>query len=183
MSILIQLFNVQDLRDLGPEKIRIIRDTIRSHFNPTIDTTVNTTLMDITRNVPEESPPSWVDIPMLARILERVREVIIQIGLSDTSALVEPGEIANLREPLYPQVFQPVFFNLLNDEQKRILEMAISCEVANVNYYEHLKKLRDIAYSTFRLLMNNISPRDPDTYYSPFNPDGPFSDIVRRYES
>jgi len=183
MSILIQLFNAQDLRDLGPEKIRIIRDTIRSHFNPKIDTTMNTTLMDITRNVPAESPPSWIDIPMLAGILQRVREVLGQIGLSDVSALVEPGEIANLQGPLYPQIFQPVFFNMLNDEQKRILEMAISCEVANINYYEHLKKVRELAYRTFRLLMNDISPRDPDTYYSPFNPEGPFSNIVKPYGS
>ena len=59
-----------------------------------------------------------------------------------------------------------------NEKEKEtlILEWAISCEVNNFEFYDLLRRARDVAYQKFEEWTEGQRPKGPDSVYSPFNP-------------
>jgi hypothetical protein len=91
MSILSQLFSPADLQRLDEPGLRTLRETIRAHFNPSLDTTRDTTVKN-----PERVTQGFIDA-----IRERARSASQQLGLNLS---VNTGEL-NLSLPLFRQLF------------------------------------------------------------------------------
>jgi hypothetical protein len=169
MSIIFQLFSAKDLKDLDESQLRILRETVNVYFNPYLDITLNTTLKHPARVTPE----------IIAAIWNRTREVVSQLRPGATLPADPPG--VNPSQPLFRQILtaQPLQSLNLTSRESDILEMAISCEVAHVNYYHHLQDVKDRVYETFDFLTGQ-RPQDPDTFYSPFNLNSPLNYLVNR---
>jgi hypothetical protein len=60
------------------------------------------------------------------------------------------------------------------EKEKTILEWALSCEVNNFEFYYPLWHAKNVAYDFF-LRKTGQEPKGPDSPYSPFNRDHPFS--------
>lgn len=167
MSIIFQLFSAKDLKDLDESQLRILRETVNVYFNPYLDITLNTTLKNPARVTPE----------IIAAIWSRTREVASQLRPGATLPTDPPG--FNPSQPLFPQILaeQPIQNLNLSPAERHILEMAISCEVAHVNYYHHLQDVKDRVYDTFDFLTGQ-RPQGPDTFYSPFNLQSPLNYLV-----
>ena len=169
MSIIFQLFSAQDLKTLDETQLRILRETVNVYFNPYLDITLNTTLKDPARVTPE----------IIAAIWNRTGEVIPQLRPGSTLPTTPPG--LDPSQPLFPQILaaQPLQSLNLTATERHVLEMAISCEVAHVNYYHHLQNVKERAYATFDFLTGQ-RPQDPDTFYSPFNLNSPLNFLMNR---
>jgi hypothetical protein len=171
MSIIFQLFSAEDLKSLDPTKLEALREVVRAHFNSRLDTTLNTKLNDSSRITPQ----------VIAGIWERARNVYQQLKNAPLSPT--PPSSLNLSQPLFPQFF-PLAGSNLTPYEREILEMAISCEITNFNYYDHLQTLKEFVYDKFDDLTatpgqsgTGQRPRGPDTFYSPFNPESPLNFI------
>jgi hypothetical protein len=83
----------------------------------------------------------------------------------------------DVSQPLYPQIFNAGDLANLTPQERQILEMAVSCEVSNFNFYDHLQTIKDLAYEAFEALTGQ-RPRGSDTMYSPFNLQSPAHFLV-----
>lgn len=166
MSIVFQLFNAADLNTLDDNALEQLKQTIWDafHTDKFLDRRKHTTLA--------VSPLFTQDLQNKFRrhITTRAQEVFKQ--LTDETLIVSPDHL-NLLQPLYPQILSQEAREKLNTPLKReIFEMAISCEVTHVNGYMHLLAVKEEADKKFRDLRGGVSPaHNPDTLYSPLNPD------------
>ena len=159
MSIVSQLFCAADLKQLDENQLRTLRDTVKAHFNPTLDITLNT----IVKN------PARMTSAVIRKIQDQARQVFVDLKARQPSPF---PDALNLALPLFPQLFAPVDLQDFTAREREIMEIAISCEVANFNFYDHLQTVKERAYETFILLTGN-GPAGPNTYYSPFNLNSP----------
>jgi hypothetical protein len=103
------------------------------------------------------------------QIQNRAYEVFRQLKGRDP----RPGQPAQSK-PILLQLFSEQELQTLDPKEFDILEMAISCEVANA--YESLEAIKALAHNKFRELTQQqavttgLRPNDPDSSYSPFNP-------------
>jgi hypothetical protein len=163
MSILSQLFSPADLQRLSEPKLRILRATIRGLFNPSLDTTRNSTV-----NNPARVTQGFID-----DIVERARSACQQLGL-DLNINSGPFDFS---KPLFRQLFSDTDLANVSPLQQEIIETTISCEVINFNFYDHLQTIREVAYEAYVNLANR-TPDGPDTFYSPFNETSPLHNIL-----
>jgi hypothetical protein len=163
MSILSQLFSPADLQRLDESKLAILRATIRGLFNPSLDTTRNTTVNNRDR----------VTQPFIDAILERARNACQQLGL-DLPINTGPFEFSR---PLFLQLFNAENLDTIPPFKREILETTISCEVINFNFYDHLLTIQEVAYETYSILTGQ-GPGGPTTFYSPFNLNSPMHSIL-----
>ena len=63
--------------------------------------------------------------------------------------------------------------NRVGDHGRRILESALTCELANLKTYEALKDVKQQAEAEFIRLTGGQRPKGPDLIYSPFYPRHP----------
>lgn len=168
MSIIFQLFRADYLSQLDATALDVLKQAVTRHFRADefVDTTRNTIL-----------ETALVDLGLveqaIAHIQNRAREVFRQLQPQSPPPTVLPGPF-NLTQPLFPQLFSTGDLNRLPSHQRDILEMAISCEVTHFNGYVYLLTIKERADS---LVMGSRPgmprPTNPDTVYSPFNPDSP----------
>jgi hypothetical protein len=196
MTVIFQLFCVDDLKKLGEdgrqELLRIVRRHLPAPPAPprgsaasrrtreapklTLEASKNTRL-----HFGEETPSQ-----LLKAIEKRYDEVSEQLK----SPLPEgPSDPSNLdpKRDLLPQLTtpRPKLGNLSQAAEKEIVEWAISCEVNNYNFYYPLLEIKEEAYRMFERRTTQ-RPKGPDSLYSPFNPLHPlyylFSDLQLKPE-
>jgi hypothetical protein len=187
MTVIFQLFCVEDLKRLGEDGRQELRTIIRKHLPAppapprgstasrrpretsklTLEASRNTRL-----HFGEETPPQ-----ILKAIEKRYDEVSEQLK----SPLPEgPADASNLdpKRDLLPQLTNPPpkLGSLNPAAEKEIVEWAISCEVNNYNFYYPLLEIKEEAYAMFERRTNQ-RPKGPDSLYSPFNPLHPLYDL------
>jgi hypothetical protein len=163
MSILSQLFSPADLQRLDEAGLRTVRETIRAHFIPSLDTTRDTTVKH-----PGRMTQGFIDV-----IRGRAQSASQQLGLTLT---INTGPF-NPRLPLFRQLFSEAELANITTLQREILETAISCEVINFNFYNHLQIIKEFAYEAY-VTLTGQTPAGPNTFYSPFNLNSPLGTII-----
>ena len=187
MTVIFQLFCVEDLKRLGEDGRQELLEIIRTHLPAppapprgsaasrrsreapklTLDASNNTRL-----HSGEEMPGQ-----LLKAIEKRYDEVSEQLK----SPLPEgPSDPSNLdpKRALLPQLTasRPKLGSLSQAAEKEIVEWAISCEVNNYNFYYPLLEIKEEAFAMFQRRTQQ-RPKGPDSPYSPFNPLHPLYDL------
>lgn len=179
MTVIFQLFCVDDLKQLGEEGrddlLRIIRESLQGDEprpagapGPFTLGVTNTSQL----NYGDHTPPA-----VLEAIQKRFDEVSQQLQAPSPEAAAAPPHLDAARE-LYRQLLghRTERSGVNEPEEDRILEWAISCEVNNYNFYYALLEIKQKAYRMFQRRTGQ-RPKGPDTLYSPFNPQHPLYDL------
>jgi hypothetical protein len=184
MTMIFQLFCVDDLKELGTEGreelLRIVRGILQptdhhGHQDPA--QLVLSVSNDSQLGYGDEAPPQILDA-----LQQRFDDVSQQLYAPLPSA-------ASSVPPLDParELFQQFMSHsngrrgIPEHDADRILEWAVSCEVNNYNFYYTMIELKQKTYQMFQRRTGQ-RPKGPDSLYSPFNPLHPlyelFSSIV-----
>jgi hypothetical protein len=186
MSVIFQLFCAEDLKKLTHDQLVCLREKIKE----TLEDLKGPDNMPLLRRSPlalslRVSDKFEPDSNMPQQIKEQV----------DTALNKRFDEVSH--QLMSPQLNQPPpTFNIddrinqrktLSDEDKMILEWAIACEVNNFEFYYPLLQAKEAAYAYFKEATTSptapkgLSPRGPDSLYSPFNPRHPLSSLSLFY--
>jgi hypothetical protein len=193
MTVIFQLFCVDDLKELGPDGPERLREFLRPLLAPyrpkgasgVVDPNEparfileasNSTLLTSADKTPPE---------ILEAIQKRSEEVSQQL-ISPSPGDPSGRTTLNPSQELFPQVSTPSSGQQASAEQKEqnektILRWAISCEVNNFNLYYPLLQLKNEAYKWF-LKETGKRPKGPDSPYSPFNPLHPLYNLFYNLE-
>jgi len=165
MTVIFQLFCVEDLQRLSEAQLTILRDTITDALNLKTNPPGRTAdgapalpleVIDHTE-LPASAPPEIRDA-----LKKRFEEVSQQLK-------APPRDLS----PFDFEALKRRHFNERNTEERNketeILQWAISCEVNNFKFYDQLLRAREKAYQKFYELTQQ-RPKGPDSPYSPFNP-------------
>jgi hypothetical protein len=193
MTVIFQLFCVDDLKELGPNGLERLREFLRTRLDPyrpkgasgtpdpskparfTLEASNKTSLASA-----EKTPPQ-----ILEAIRKRSEEVSQQLmspppGNPSGRPKLDPSQ------ELFPQISpQPSTEKNAAAEKERnentILQWAISCEVNNFNLYYPLLQVKNEAYRWF-FEQTRKRPKGPDSIYSPFNPLHPLYNLFYNLE-
>jgi hypothetical protein len=186
MTVIFQLFCVDDLRRLKKEGRDELLKIIHKHLPPqqpasrksassrkseeapklTLDVS-NKTLLHSGKDTPPE---------VVARIRKRNEEVSEQLKSPLPEGPSDAPEL-NLSRELLPQLLAPPKRGPLSaTEEEQIRQWAISCEVNHYNFYYPLLKIKEEAYEMFRQRTKQ-RPQGSDSPYSLFNPHHPLYDL------
>jgi hypothetical protein len=187
MSIIFQMFRADDLNTLTPQQLDEFRDIIRSTLADVENPALDKTLRDFLREDLEpaqralqasiQALPEPDQEPITREVTDvlrkRARDVFHQ--LTSRPPNEQPAGLLDLSQPLLPQLLSREDHNWLEHTSPayRLLRMAISCEVTNFNFYNALRSVKGTANDAFRYRAGGQYPKDPDSQYSPFNPDNP----------
>jgi hypothetical protein len=193
MTVIFQLFCVDDLKELGPdgpERLREFLKPLLAPYRPEgasgaanpneparfILEASNSTLLSSA----DKTPPG-----ILKAIQKRSEEVSQQLMSSSPGDASGRSTLDPLQE-LFPQVSAQPSEQQASVEKKKqndntILQWAISCEVNNFNLYYPLLQVKNEAYKWF-LKETGKRPKGPDSAYSPFNPLHPLYNLFYNLE-
>jgi hypothetical protein len=181
MTVIFQLFCVDDLKELGPDGPDRLREFLRPLLDPyrpkgasgaantseparfTLEASNETVLKSA-----DKTPPEILEA--IQKRSEEVSQQLISPSPGDPSGRpkLDPSQA------LFPQVsaqpsMQPASAAKKKQNEETILQWAISCEVNNFNLYYPLLQIKKEAYKWF-LMETGKRPKGPDSPYSPFNP-------------
>ncbi len=178
MTVIFQLFCVDDLKELGDngreEVLRLIRSTLEEehgahHGPPPLTLSVSN---DTQLGYGDDAPA-----PILDALQKRFDDVSQQLRAPLPSAAASVPPLDPSRETL-PQLLSHSTgrSGVAPHDVDRILEWALSCEVNNYNFYYTLLEVKQ---KTYRLCQQRTGqrPKGPDSLYSPFNPLHPLYDL------
>ena len=193
MTVIFQLFCVDDLKQLGPDGPERLGEFLRPLLDPyrpegasgaanpseparfTLEASNKTLLKSADKTPPE----------ILEAIQKRSEEVSHQL-ISPSPG--DPSDRPRLdpSQELFPQVsaqssIQPASAAKKKENEETILQWAISCEVNNFNLYYPLWQIKNEAYRWF-LEKTGKRPKGPDSPYSPFNPLHPLYNLFYNLE-
>jgi hypothetical protein len=200
MSVIFQLFHAEDLKQLTPEQLEALKQTIRQAVKDSQDTLLNASLAvsnlihrrHMQKLLPEYasptlgSPPSRVNISRwsstevqqgaLNRLMERVREVFHQLtGAWPSGPSSPPSSPTLLPEELLNQLLSQADLDTLTATAgptgHKILAWALTCELANFNTYDAFERVRQRAEETFIRFMKEQGKGEQ----RPKGPDTPYS--------
>jgi hypothetical protein len=196
MTVIFQLFCVDDLKALGPDGPERLREFLGPLLDPyrpnrpgrasgaanpsnparfTLEASNETLLASADKTPPE----------ILEAIRKRSEEVSQQL-LSPSPGDPSDRPTLNPSQALFPQIAaqpstQPASAAKKKQNEETILQWAISCEVNNFNLYYPLLQIKDKAYKWF-LDKTGKRPKGPDSPYSPFNPHHPLYNLFYNLE-
>jgi hypothetical protein len=102
---------------------------------------------------------------------KRVKEVFLQLtGSQPTGSSVLPAVGIPTIDDLLDRADLTALENRLGGHGRRILESALTCELANFKTFEALKAIKQQADAEFTRLTGGQRPKGPDLIYSPFHP-------------
>jgi hypothetical protein len=165
MTVIFQLFCAEDLQRLSLEQLTKLRDTLATTLglkpNPPCRTAEGCAALPLRAsdnlNLPSDAPAD-----VIVALKQRFDEVSQQLKSPPADS-----------SPFNFDAFKKRHFNELDSDEKAkettILEWAVSCEVNNFNFYDHLRRARDKAYQMFEEWTGGQRPKGPDSVYSPFN--------------
>jgi hypothetical protein len=193
MTVIFQLFCVDDLKELGPDGperlLEFLRPLLAPHkptgasgaANPSeparfILEASNSTVLKSA----DQTPPEVLEA--IRRRSEEVSQQLISPSPGDPSGRpkLDPSQ------ELFPQVsaqpsIQSASAAKKKENEETILRWAISCEVNNFNLYYPLWQIKNQAYKWF-LENTGKRPKGPDSPYSPFNPHHPLYNLYYNLE-
>lgn len=190
MTVIFQLFCVEDLELLGDEGCNELHKFIKGaindyrnkyarngtenpfalstadqHISPKPTGSEHRSVADSPKNVPLNMPE------MLQNRLDRVSQqldAIITRDPPDTRSLKQPHD-ADLIDQLITQRNNR---RLSKDGKKQIVRWALGCEINYFNFYHPLLFIKQKAYRWFEGKTDQ-RPKGPDSRYSPFHPEHP----------
>jgi hypothetical protein len=185
-----QLFNAEDLKALTEQQLEELVSAIRNANRTSPDPFLRiaaasdlSTHWEDTRRDLLQTPPAIpvINITELTHALrDRARQVFEQLlGRF-------PDQPQGPLDPKQPDILsQLIDQNALSDlaaparsKEKRIFEIAISCELSYFNSYSFLRPIKADAYQRFSADISPIAapgqvPKGPDSPYSPYRRDHP----------
>jgi hypothetical protein len=199
MSIMFQLFSAEDLKKLASWQYEKLRNVVVGAVENSRDTSLKAAQTIATRiqtkhlpphrapapvTPPTQGPANTVEIknqdidyiPDSAKVVlqNRIKEVFQQLtGSQPTGASVLPAAGIPTIDDLLDRTDLTILENRLGDHGRRILESALTCELANFKTLEALKEIKQQADAEFIRLTGGQRPKGPDLLYSPFHPLSP----------
>jgi hypothetical protein len=187
MTVIFQLFCVDDLKRLKKEGRDELLEIIHKHLPPqqaasrkSASSRKSGEAPKLTLEVSNETRlRSGKDTPpqVVARIRKRNEEVSEQLKSPMPEGPSDAPEL-DLSKELLPQFLDSrlKLGSLSAKEEEQIRQWALSCEVNHYNFYYPLLKIKEEAYTMFRQRTKQ-RPQGPDSPYSLFNPHHPLYDL------
>ena len=166
MTVIFQLFCAEDLQRLSLEQLAELKTTVADALglipNPPSQTAEGSLVLPLGAS-DKLALPSDAPAEITVALKQRFDEVSKQLKSppADASAFdFNAFKRRHFNEPAS------------NEKAKEtlILEWAVSCEVNNFEFYDLLRRARDVAYKKFEEWTEGQRPKGPDSVYSPFNP-------------
>jgi hypothetical protein len=174
MTVIFQLFRVDDLKMLGQDGRGLLRDIIQRvlevepYKKPDKPPEVCLEASNNTKLKSDDNTPQQV----LEALQRRIATVTEQLQAPLSSS---PSGSPRL-DPSQPIVAAPTPRDLTPQQEAEIRQWAISCEVNNFNFYYTLLLIKEIAYTMFSEKTGK-RPRGPDSPYSPLNERHPLYEL------
>ncbi|MGE3537905.1 MAG: hypothetical protein AB7N91_10790 [Candidatus Tectimicrobiota bacterium] len=188
MTVIFQLFCVEDLKLLGEQGRQNLLTLIRQHLQPAAPPgseprarptppqspfvlgVTNTT----TVHWPPQPPATEPEIPpeILTSLRQRFDQILQQLETPMTREPAGTAPTDPTKELLDEFKRQDLARDLSDSAREQILRWALSCEVNHVNFYATLWQIKKAAYELFQEHTGQ-RPQGPDSLYSPFNPAHP----------
>jgi hypothetical protein len=188
MTVIFQLFCVDDLKHLLPDKLEAFQEAVRNAVQrhplraPGVQDDVDPQIRP-RRGAPTDPSPN--PPPQISDALtQRMNEVSQQLK---SPAVPSPsGPLALYQAPApfnFAQLAAQHFGQQTPDEEqeRKILQWAISCEVNNYKFYYPLLRIRDEVYDWF-FEATGQWPKGPDSRYSPFHPQHPLYNLLQQLQ-
>jgi len=187
MTVIFQLFCVDDLKRLGEEGRRELLRLVQTRLpaspaHPRGSATSSTTreapklTLEASNNTRLHSGAETPD-QFLKTIEKRYDQVTEQLQSPLPQGPSDPSHLDPKRALLSQlTATRPKLGSLNQTAEKEIMTWAISCEVNNYNFYYPLLEIKEEAYAMFQRRTKQ-RPKGPDSPYSPFNPLHPLYEL------
>jgi hypothetical protein len=187
MTVIFQLFCADDLKQLSPADLEVLRKTIQEALKkypinaPSVQDDVNPRLAPRNRLArdlpPSQNPPQQINEALEKRFQQVSQQLQSQppnnpSGLLELQQSQQPFNFAQRATQRFRQETPE------RDKERTILQWAISCEVNNFKFYLPLVRIKEVAYEKFFELTEGQRPKGPDSPYSPFNPLHPLYNLL-----
>jgi hypothetical protein len=185
MSIIFQLFNTENLKNLSNAQLDQLLDSIIHKVDDSANSVLNASMASAKQieNELRETPPPDYAPEVIDTLRKRAQEVFQQLMSQPISN--PPGPF-NRAASMFDQLLSAEDFERLNqdtrlrDARRKILLWAITCELDNLNSYRALQRIQGEAQAEIQDPKQPIYQgegqqrfKDPDSVYSPFNPRSP----------
>jgi hypothetical protein len=185
MSIIFQLFNTENLKNLSNAQLDQLLDSIIHKVDDSANSVLNASMASAKQieNELRETPPPDYASEVIDTLRKRAQEVFQQLMSQPISN--PPGPF-NRAASMFDQLLSAEDFERLNrdtrlrDARRKILLWAITCELDNLNSYRALQRIQGEAQAEIQDPKQPIYQgegqqrfKDPDSVYSPFNPRSP----------
>jgi hypothetical protein len=185
MSIIFQLFNAENLKNLSNEQLDQLLDSIIHKVDDSTNNVLRASMASAKQieNELRKNPPPDYAAEVIDMLRKRAHEVFQQLISQPSSN--QPGPF-NRAASMFDQLLSAEDFERLNlDTQlsgarRKILLWAITCELDNLNSYRTLQRIQEEARTEIHDPKQTVDQvegqqrfKDPDSVYSPFNPRSP----------